>query len=63
MTPGTGLPKASLTTATSGAANPLATVAVWPEPETTATDAAAPGVLVARSRPRAEPTPAEAVTV
>ena len=26
--------------------SPVATVAVWPEPETTATDAAAPGVLV-----------------
>src|SRR5262249_21681267 len=45
VTPGTGLPRASVTTTTSGAVKPVATVTVWPEPETTMTDAAA-GVLV-----------------
>ena len=63
LTPGTGLPKASLTTTTSGAAKPVATVAVWPEPETTATDAAAPGVLVSAKLAGAVTPAAEAVTV
>jgi hypothetical protein len=61
LTPGTRLPKASLTTTTSGLAKPVATVADCPEPDTTATDAAAPGVLV-RAKP-ADPVPAVAVRV
>ena len=39
--PGTGLPKASLTCATTGAASATPTVPLWPLPETIARDAAA----------------------
>ncbi len=34
LTPGTGLPYLSVTTATSGLAKPVATAADWPEPRT-----------------------------
>src|SRR5581483_1567314 len=46
VTPGTGLPNASVTFATSRPTNPVVTVAVCPEPASAATAAAAPGVLV-----------------
>ena len=52
-----------MTTAASGWANPVATVAVWPDPETTATDAAAPGALVSPKLAAVVTPAAEAVTV
>jgi hypothetical protein len=46
LTPDTGLPAASVTSATNGLENALPTVADCPEPDTTETDDGAPAVLV-----------------
>ena len=46
VTPGTGLPYLSVTTATSGLAKPAPTAADWPEPEDTVTDVGVLGLLV-----------------
>src|SRR5205823_3830432 len=46
LTPGTGLPNGSVTFATSRLTNPVVTVVDWPVPESAATAAAAPAVLV-----------------
>src|SRR5262249_35926047 len=61
VTPGTGLPWASSTTTTNGAGNAVATVAIWPEPETTVTDAGAD--VLASAKLAAVVAPAVAVTV
>src|SRR5947199_234788 len=46
VAPGTRLPKASRTVATSGLVNAVLTVALWPEPEATRMLPAAPALLV-----------------
>jgi hypothetical protein len=46
VVPGTGLPAASITSATNGLGNALPTVADCPEPDTTETEDGAPGALV-----------------
>ena len=50
--PGTGLPKASVTVATSGLAKAVLTVAVCPDPEVAVIVVAAPAVMVTGVAPQ-----------
>src|SRR5207253_8208626 len=63
VTPGTGFPNASVTTADSGPVNVAVTAADWPPPEETATPAAGPAELVSANDAGDATPSADAVTV